>query len=68
MIQLPVGRWHTSSQYPLLLQSYGAELEVNKKHPSPFQFKVASLLKSVIRNKLELFHQLVNILNTDSFS
>lgn len=41
--KLSLGRWHTSSQYPLSLHSYGAELEVKRKHPSPFQLKVASL-------------------------
>jgi hypothetical protein len=34
---------HTSSQCPLSKQSYGAELDVNTKEPSPFQLKAASL-------------------------
>lgn len=34
---------NTSSHDPLSLQSYAAELEVNKKEPSPFQLDAASL-------------------------
>jgi len=34
----------TSSHNPLSLQSYGAELDVNKKEPSPFQLDAASLI------------------------
>jgi hypothetical protein len=39
-------RCNTSSHGPLSLQSYGAELDVNKKEPSPFQFSAASLLSA----------------------
>jgi hypothetical protein len=39
-------RCNTSSHSPLSLQSYGAELDVNKKEPSPFQFNAANLLSA----------------------
>jgi hypothetical protein len=45
-------RCKTSSHGPLSLQSYGAELDVNKKEPSPFQFNAASLLSTQSKAKM----------------
>ena len=45
-------RCNTSSHGPLSLQSYGAELDVNKKEPSPFQFNAASLLITQSKAKM----------------
>ena len=40
----------TSLHGPLSLQSYGAELDVNRNEPSPFQLEAASLIGSQSTN------------------
>lgn len=45
-------RSNTSFIAPLSKQSYGAELEVNRKEPSPFQLNAASLLISHAKENL----------------